>query len=37
MKALRDEFINKVSKINDINTKLRDLSLFKLDIEEEIR
>jgi len=37
MKALRDEFLSRQEKINDINRKIKDLSLFKLEIEADLR
>ena len=37
LKALRDEFLMQQEKINRINHKIKDLSLFKLEIEGDLR
>lgn len=37
IKALRDEFTSRQGKIYELNKKIKDLSLFKLEIETEIR
>lgn len=37
LKALRDEFMSRQSKISDITNKIKELSLFKLEIENDVR
>ena len=37
IKAMRDEFTSRQTKIADLTTKIKDLSLFKLEIESDIR
>jgi hypothetical protein len=37
MKALRDEFLERTNKINQLNEKIKELSLFKLEIEYNVR
>ena len=37
LKALRDEFFGRAEKINQLANKIKELSLFKLDIEINVR
>jgi hypothetical protein len=37
MKALRDEFLERTQRLNKLNEKIKELSLFKLEIEYNVR